>query len=309
MLDEFILYLKVEKRYSPLTMRAYGDDIRRFESFLCRQSGETEQIDYSVVTADDIRKWIVELSRDNKKLGTKGMKPASVNRALSSVRSLFSYMRAKGKISKNPFLKVSSLKNPRKLPVFVPESSMERMWDELNDEQLPGDDDKVELEVLVIAMLYGMGLRMAELLGVRVDDFSHDFATLKVRGKGDKERFIPVAEPVRERVARYMQKTRGKSCKSDEKRLILTEKGVPMSRSSLYRVVTRILGEAGVNGKRSPHVLRHTFATHLMNAGVDMRTVQELLGHSSLATTQVYTHSSIKRLQKVYNSSHPRTRK
>lgn len=306
MLDEFILYLKVEKRYSPLTMRAYGDDIRRFEAFLRRQSDETEQIDYSIVTADDIRKWIVELSRDNKKLGTKAMKPSSVNRALSSVRSLFSYMRAKGKISKNPFLKISSLKNPRKLPVFVSESSMERMWDELDDKQ---SDDKQELEVLIIAMLYGMGLRMAELLGVHIDDFSHDLATLKVSGKGDKQRLVPVAEPVREMVVRYIEKTRGKSCKSDEKALILTEKGVPISRSSLYRVVTRILGEAGVNGKRSPHVLRHTFATHLMNAGVDMRTVQELLGHSSLATTQVYTHSSIKRLQEVYNTSHPRTRK
>lgn len=156
-------------------------------------------------------------------------------------------------------------------------------------------------------MLYACGLRLAELIGIDCDDFSDDYRTLRIRGKGDKERIVPVMEFVREKILRYLDLIRRQNiCKSGEKALFLTLKGERVSRTAVYRIVQRELGRGGVQGKKSPHVLRHTFATHLLNGGADMREIQELLGHASLQATQVYTHNSIARLREVYAKAHPR---
>ena len=159
----------------------------------------------------------------------------------------------------------------------------------------------------VILMFYACGLRLAELVGIDRDDFSADYASLRVRGKGDKQRMVPILEFVREKILSYLDLiARQNICNSAEKALFLTHKGKRISRSVVYRMVRAELTRAGVQGKKSPHVLRHTFATHLLNGGADMREIQELLGHASLQATQVYTHNSIARLREIYAKAHPR---
>lgn len=162
---------------------------------------------------------------------------------------------------------------------------------------------------LIIELFYTCGLRLAELVGINLADFSSDYTTLRVVGKGRKERLIPLLQPTRERLLEYLSEIKRQNiCKSEEKALILSPQGKRISRSTVYRVVKRELDTGGVQGKRSPHVLRHTFATHLMNRGADLREIQELLGHASLQTTQVYTHNTIARLQEIYLKAHPRER-
>ena len=164
-----------------------------------------------------------------------------------------------------------------------------------------------ERNSLIVLLLYACGLRLAELVGIDRTDFSEDYTSLRVRGKGDKERIVPVMEFLREKILHYLELIKRQNiCNFSEKALILTQKGKRISRSVVYRVVREELARGGVQGKRSPHVLRHTFATHLLNGGADMREIQELLGHASLQATQVYTHNSIARLREVYNKAHPR---
>ena len=159
-------------------------------------------------------------------------------------------------------------------------------------------------------LFYSCGLRLAELVGISRDDLSADGTSLRIRGKGDKERMVPILEEVRDKIRHYLRVIeRQKICKSEEKALFLTQQGKRISRTTVYRLVQDELTRAGVQGKKSPHVLRHTFATHLMNGGADMREIQELLGHASLQATQVYTHNSIARLREIYAKAHPREQK
>ena len=207
-------------------------------------------------------------------------------------------------LTQNIFLRIHSLKTSRRLPAFVPES---RMTGIVSECEFDSDRFTTERNSLIVLLLYACGLRLAELVGIDRTDFSADYTSLRVRGKGDKERIVPVMEFVREKILHYIELIeRQNICKSSEKALILTQKGKRISRSVVYRVVREELGRGGVQGKRSPHVLRHTFATHLLNGGADMREIQELLGHASLQATQVYTHNSIARLREIYNKAHPR---
>lgn len=165
-------------------------------------------------------------------------------------------------------------------------------------------------DALTVAMFYGCGIRLAELIALNRNDFSDDYRQVRIRGKGDKERIVPLVDPLRRILVHYLQLIeRQNICNSQEKALILTLKGARISRSVVRRIVEQALNKEGVQGKKSPHVLRHTFATHLLNHGADMREIQELLGHSSLQATQVYTHNSITRLQEIYVKAHPRERR
>ena len=169
------------------------------------------------------------------------------------------------------------------------------------------EDFRTERNSLIILMFYACGLRLAELVGIDRSDFSADYTSLRVRGKGDKQRMVPILEFLREKILHYLGLIeRQNICISSEKALFLTHKGKRISRSVVYRTVQEELTRAGVQGKKSPHVLRHTFATHLLNGGADMREIQELLGHASLQATQVYTHNSIARLREIYAKAHPR---
>ena len=244
------------------------------------------------------RQWIVHRS-ESTSLGA-----ASINREVSSLRSFFRWLHRTGRCERDICRSVPSLRTPKRLPVFVPES---RMSDIVGDCTAESDDFVAERNALIVLLLYACGLRLAELVGIDRDDFNHDFTTLRIRGKGDKERLVPVLEFVREKILRYLDLIgRQNICKSGEKALILTQQGERISRSTVYRTVREQLQRSGVQGKKSPHVLRHTFATHLLNGGADMREIQELLGHASLQATQVYTHNSIAVLKAVYAKAHPR---
>lgn len=295
MLDEFIRYLETERRYSPLTVRNYRRDVEAFEAWL---GVDDAHFDPRRITSEEIREWIVHLSEGGH------LSAASINRAVSTLRSLFGWLHRTGVVERNVAQPVPSLRTSRRLPAFVPES---RMGGIVGDCRFDTEDFTVERNSLIILMCYACGLRLAELVAIDRDDFSEDLSSLRVRGKGDKERLVPVLDPVREKILHYLALIeRQNICNSSEKALFLTHKGKRISRMTVYRVVRGELERGGVQGKKSPHVLRHTFATHLLNGGADMREIQELLGHASLQATQVYTHNSIARLREVYAKAHPR---
>ena len=295
MLPEFLTYLEAERRYSPLTIRNYRRDIERFLAWL---GVDEASFDPSQLRTEDIREWILYRT-EKSHIG-----PASMNREVSSLRALWHYLRRQGIVTQDIFRSVRSLRTPRRLPVFVPESRMSGIVSEC---ECDSEDFVRERNSLIILLLYTCGLRLAELVGIDRDDFSADFSSLRIRGKGDKERIVPMLEFVREKILHYIGLIeRQNICISSEKALFLTHKGKRISRTAVYRTVQEELDRAGVQGKKSPHVLRHTFATHLLNGGADMREIQELLGHASLQATQVYTHNSIARLREIYAKAHPR---
>lgn len=295
MLADFVRYLEAERRYSPLTVRNYRRDVERFMAW---QGVDDDHFDPARITTEDIREWVIHRTEKGE------VNAASMNRELSSLRTLFRWLLRTGAVGHDVTRPVSSLKTSQRLPAFVPESRMSSIVGEC---ECDSEDFTRERDSLIVLLLYACGLRLAELVGIDRDDFSADFATLRIRGKGDKVRMVPVLEFVREKILRYIGLIeRQNICNSQEKALFLTHKGKRISRTAVYRTVQKELERAGVQGKKSPHVLRHTFATHLMNGGADMREIQELLGHASLQATQVYTHNSIVRLREVYAKAHPR---
>ena len=295
MLTEFIRYLSAERRYSPLTVRNYKHDVEQFHAWLdCDES----RFDPRSVTTEQIREWIIFRTEEGK------LSAGSMNREVASLRAFFRWLHRTGAVEKDIFRMISTLKTSRRLPAFVPESRMTTIVSECGPDS---EDFQTERNSLIILMFYACGLRLAELVGIDRSDFSADYTSLRVRGKGDKQRMVPILEFLREKILHYLGLIeRQNICISSEKALFLTHKGKRISRSVVYRTVQEELTRAGVQGKKSPHVLRHTFATHLLNGGADMREIQELLGHASLQATQVYTHNSIARLREIYAKAHPR---
>ena len=295
MLTEFIRYLSAERRYSPLTVRNYKHDVEQFLAWLdCDES----RFDPRSVTTEQIREWIIFRTKEGK------LSAGSMNREVASLRAFFRWLHRTGAVEKDIFRMISTLKTSRRLPAFVPESRMTTIVSECGPDS---EDFLTERNSLIILMFYACGLRLAELVGIDRSDFSADYTSLRVRGKGDKQRMVPILEFLREKILHYLGLIeRQNICISSEKALFLTHKGKRISRSVVYRTVQEELTRAGVQGKKSPHVLRHTFATHLLNGGADMREIQELLGHASLQATQVYTHNSIARLREIYAKAHPR---
>lgn len=329
LIDDFIRYIRAEKRYSENTALNYERDVRRFYNYLSgctvkdgsvsdagdiREGSESKagmrhdydsgEIDPGLITSDDIRGWIMSLSES-------GLSPSSVNRMTCSVRAFFRYLRKTGTVTKDPFLRIGFQKMPTRLPVYIPESKINDIIEPpvIESEEVGGIAAYIkQRNHLIILLFYSTGIRLAELNNIKVGDFSNDFAELRITGKGNKERVVPILEYVRRKIIGYINEfSNQKICFSSDNSLFLTEKKRPLSRSEIYNIVRGELSKAGVQGKRSPHVLRHTFATHLLNDGADIREIQELMGHSSLSTTQVYTHNSIARLKEVYRTSHPRS--
>lgn len=299
MLADFLTYLEAERRYSPLTVRNYRRDIERFLEWL---GVDDAAFDPAALRTEDIRGWILHRSE------TAHLSPGSMNRELSSLRALWHYLRRQGIVDRDIFRGIRSLRTPQRLPAFVPESRMDNVLATIG--RHGADDDFLTLrDDLIVLLFYGCGLRLAELIGLNRNDFSADCRQVRIRGKGDKERLVPLVEPLRRLLLRYLESIeRQNICNSREKALILTQRGARISRSVVRRIVERALTTEGVQGKKSPHMLRHTFATHLLDHGADMREIQELLGHASLQATQVYTHNSIGRLQEIYAKAHPRER-
>lgn len=297
MLEEFVQYLAAERRYSPLTVRNYRHDI---ESFLAWLGTDDAHFDPKQIKSSDIRRRIIY------RIDVDHVGAASMNREISSLRALFRWLLRTGAIERDIFRPIASLRTSHRLPAFVPESRMSGIVSDC-DSECGSDNFETARNSLMVLLFYACGLRLAELVGIDRNDFSSDYTSLLVRGKGDKERLVPILEFLREKILKYLALIeRQNICNSSEKALFLTKKGKRISRSVVYRAVQGELNRAGVQGKKSPHVLRHTFATHLLNGGADMREIQELMGHASLQATQVYTHNSITRLREIYAKAHPR---
>ena len=294
-IEKFIKYIEAERRYSPLTVRNYRRDVEAFVAWLER---EGERFDPARVTTSDLREWIVLRTKQ-------GLSPASVNREVSSLRAFFRFLRRDGVVGQDVFRNTASMRTPKRLPVFVSGESMPSLLDMLDDMAASGEFGQVR-DALVVLLFYKSGIRLAELVSINTGDFSSDGGELKVHGKGDKERIVPMVPSVRRRIEEYRALCNSMGIKVKDGALFVTTNGSRLSRTTIYRIVHRLLGESGLQGRKSPHVLRHTFATNLLDRGADMRDIQELMGHSSLKSTQIYTHNSIKALCEVYASAHPR---
>lgn len=303
-IESFLGYITSERRYSPLTVRNYRRDVEEFVRWGEEQSGEFSLLKVEPV---DLREWIMALSDERSDKGS-GLRrsAASINRTVASLRSMYKFLRREGIVERDLFVAISSLRTPQRLPKFVVEGDMYRVVERLN-EDLRSAEWLRRRNALIVLMLYGCGLRLSELVSISLSDFDEPMLTLRITGKGSKQRELPVVERLRHEIKQYIADfSDQKICILKQNRLFLSKRGEPISRSDVQRSVARLLRECGVQGKVSPHVLRHTFATHLLNAGADMREIQELLGHSSLRATQVYTHNNIAQLQRAYIEAHPR---
>ena len=299
LIDEFIVWLEAERRYSPLTVRNYRRDVDDFVAF-CGVAHDS--FDPNSIKREDVEEWMVYLGEERK------LKVTSVNRTMASLRTFWRWMLAHGYVSKDIMKTLRQYKTPKRLPTFVPDSRMEDVIAELR-EDIASDDFERLRDALIILLIYTAGLRLSELVEANASDISADYATLRVMGKGRKERIQPLLGSLREVLEKYfIQISSQNICTAQKKALILSKKGERISRRTVERIVDRKLKGVGVQGKTSPHVLRHTFATRVLNEGGDLREIQELLGHSSLKATQVYTHLDIERLKHTYAMAHPRER-
>ena len=289
MLERFIRYIETERRYSVHTVSSYRRDVEQFSTYLINIYNVDDVLR---ATTEMVRSYVVSLKEG-------GMESRSINRKLSSLRSFYRFCLREKEISENPMRGVKSLKQPTELAKFVPEKDIEKI-------QFPECDDfVVRRDELMFEMLYQTGMRQAELRGLRDDDVSVENCSVKVRGKRNKERVIPIGSDLLEMIERY-KKVRGEQFSEEEfVVLVVDDKGRAMNASFVYRKVHEMLQGVTSLRQKSPHVLRHTFATHLLNDGADIRAIQKILGHSSLGSTQIYTHNTIERLKEIYNEAHP----
>ena len=292
-IDSFIGYLKAERNYSAYTLRAYGIDLRTFEEYL---SAMNEPLSLLEVDANVVRMWIASLMDD-------GAAVASVNRKLSSLRTFYSYLRGEGKVELNPVLELQGPKRSKHLPTFVREEDMDTLLD--GDDSVFGEGYSACCNRTIVLCFYETGIRLSELVELDVSDIDLSGGTLKVFGKRSRERIVPLTNELKEVLSSYLGE-RAAVAQADEKALFVNIKGVRVSRSSVYRLVKKSLATVSTVKKKSPHVLRHTFATAMLNNEAELGAVKELLGHKRLATTEVYTHLTFEELKKFYKKAHPR---
>ncbi len=290
--QSFLEYLKYEKRYSIHTLTSYQTDLIDFFDYLDKQFGKVslKGIDHNYV-----RSWLADLK--GKKLSSK-----SINRKISSLKSFFKYHLRMGTIEATPMSKVISPRLNKRLPVFVKEEDTKRLIESLNQST---DSWKTLNAKMLISIFYSTGMRLSELINLKEKQIDFSRSQIKVLGKGNKERIIPVSKDVIRIIVDYQQ-LKKKNFEKTENTLLVTEKGKKLYPKYAYLLVNQVLGAASTLDKKSPHVLRHTFATHLMNNGADLNAVKELLGHSSLASTQVYTHNTIGKLKDIHKKAHPK---
>lgn len=293
MLDKFIDYLQFEKRYSPNTITSYKNDLNQFKLFL---KAIYDNLNWQEVNHTHIRSWMVDLV-------TKNQTAKSINRKVSSLRSFYNFLRKQGEVSKNPTLKIVTPKIPKRLPNFIQESQIEQLFDTIDLQDFEDVRNR-----LMIELLYATGTRRQELLNLKDTDIDVSNRMIKVLGKGNKERYIPISSSLIKKIQSWQElRNNSDNIESVSGFLFVSKKGKKLYPKALYNVVTKYLSGVTTAEKKSPHVLRHSFATHLMNNGADLNAVKELLGHSSLAATQVYTHNSIEKLKDIYKNSHPRS--
>jgi len=292
MVDSFQQYIQNEKRLSTHTVQAYSSDLDQFSTFVNSTYPDSTllTVDYGIV-----RSWIVELVE-------KGTQASSVNRKIACLRSFYKFLMRQQVIDKNPLLKINVLKTKKQLPGFVKETDIVNLLDNQSfDDTFRGLRDQ-----LVLELFYGTGIRLSELITLKESNIDRGNRTIKVLGKRNKERVIPFAQSIVSLLENYQLK-RGKEIERKEHGfLLVTEKGEQLYPMLVYKIVKRYLSEFTSSEKRSPHILRHTYATHLLNNGAEINAVKDLLGHTSLAATQVYTHNSMDKLKKVFDQAHPK---
>ena len=291
LIDAFLDYLRLERNYSVKTIVSYRTDLLEFEEYFKKVDAE---LDFTRADADVVRNWMVNLMDD-------GRTATTVNRKLSSLRSFYRFLLKRKVVSVDPMVKVVGPKKKKPLPSFVREKDMDRLLDEsLYDEGFEGCRDRAILE-----MFYATGMRRSELIGLDVADVDLSAKLIKVTGKRNKQRLIPFGDELAEGLLEYI-KVRNETLLQGTDAFFVLKNGERMYPEAVYRLVRRYLSGVVTLKKRSPHVLRHTFATAMLNGKAELRAVKELLGHESLATTEVYTHTTFEELKKVYEQAHPR---
>jgi integrase/recombinase XerC len=289
--QSFINYLSFEKRSSAHTITAYKKDLEQFFQYINEQYLIQEP---QLVQQSYIRSWIAYLME-------KGISAKAINRKLSSIRSFYSYLLKQGKIDINPVSKIIAPKIPKRLPVFVPKNSIE----ELFEGNLFSNDYIGKRNELIFEIFYCTGIRLSELVNIKHHDIDIYNKTLKILGKRNKERIIPLNEALLDKINEFIKLTKN-NINTTENYLFLTEKGKKIYPRLVYKIVNNYLSKVATITQKSPHVLRHTFATHMLENGADINAIKELLGHSSLSATQIYTHNTIEKLKSVYKKAHPR---
>jgi integrase/recombinase XerC len=292
MVSYFLQHIKYEKRLSHHTVIAYETDLTQFSAFLLFQYEfkEPEKADFQM-----IRSWIIALVDEK-------IENRSINRKIATLRSFYNFLLRHKTITANPMLKIRALKTDKTLPKYVEEKPMENLLDDMQfSDDFSGLRDK-----LVIELLYGTGMRLAELIGLKITDLNLYNNTLVVLGKRNKQRIIPVNRSLVEAIKKYLTLRTDIADDTTHSYLILTDSGTQVYPMFIQRLVKKYLSLVTSLEQRSPHVLRHTFATHLLNRGADLNAIKDLLGHTSLAATQVYTHNSIEKLKKVFKQAHPK---
>jgi len=286
---QFLKYLELEKRYSPNTVSSYSVDLNQFQDYLKL----TYDTDVKSVNHQMLRSWVLHL--------TNSIQSKSINRKITSLKSFYKYLFLIGEMKTNPSLKLSYSKVAKKIPAFIVEDQINSLLDNFVFQ----DNYDGVLDRLIIDLFYSTGIRRSELINIKLFDVDLSANKLKVLGKRNKERFVPLNKELKKSIESYLEQRSNISSVIDKSFFLLTKKGKKLYPSLVYRRVRKYLLLTSSN-KINPHVLRHTFATHMLNNGADLNAIKEILGHANLAATQIYTHNSIKELKSVYNNAHPR---
>ena len=292
-ISTFVQYLKFEKRFSPYTITAYHSDLKQFQGYI---ENQYEISNIKEVKHVHVRSWIVSLMQNN-------ISTRSVNRKLSSLKSYFKFLNKRAVLSFNPTLKVLPPKTKKSLPSFIRSTEISELFsEEFFDSTYMGIRDKAILETL-----YLTGIRRSELIGLKIEDVDLDRKNLKVMGKGKKARIVPISSSLKSTLELYLLHHR-KEFSTNKGYMFLTEKGLKLYPKLVYNIVVKYLSLITKAEKKSPHVLRHSFATHILENGAELNLVKELLGHISLAATQIYTHNSVEKMKSIYLLAHPKAK-
>jgi len=296
-IESFLQFIKFEKRYSRHTVTAYQIDLKQFSNYLEKvyDIEEPNKIEHT-----HVRSWMVEQI-------DKGVSPRAINRKISTLKSFFKFLIKKGSVESNPILKVESLKTAQRLPTFVKQQEIHRLFEQL---EFPANGEKNPFSAirdrLIMEILYMTGMRLSELIELKHISIDLNKCSLKVLGKRNKERIIPFDPQLKPLIENYIKLKARLPFLCNREVLLVTDRGSKLYPNFVYRVVKKYLNFVTTVDKKSPHVLRHTFATHLLNNGADLNAIKELLGHSNLAATQIYTHNTIEKLKKIYQQAHPK---
>jgi len=296
-IQQFINYLNYEKHFSAHTVRGYQIDLGQFSTFIMQQFEIESPI---LISHQHIRTWLVDLMNNN-------IEPRSIARKLSALRSYFKYLLKEELITSNPVAKVQAPKVAKKIPSFIEAQNLSILFDQKvnnNQEEIFANDFEGQRNRLILLLFYTCGVRLSELIELKTSDFDTYRQTIKVLGKRNKERIIPITKELNIEIQKYLVIKTQQALNNEQ--LFALSSNNKMYPKAVYNIVKRFLSMVTTIDKKSPHVLRHTFATHLLNKGADLNAIKELLGHASLAATQVYTHNSIERLKNIHKTRHPR---